>query len=552
MTEKGDGTPDTVSLPPTYAPSEAYTESPPPAYRGGRVGGGKVVQVVRLVCVTAVVLALLCGFFVLSSNYLKTRACTCEPRPLDTPEARAALLHAGFLQPPPPPSAQALVEEKKEEEIKENSLDLGDDTVLGEDALNENVLGEDVPPTDQVDALVEEVVEAEQQLEEEMKQVVEEEESALQDILSAQADHMKKIRLPVDLILGNPNLAGREVNCEVERRQVPVAPGVLSQTILVTCRDDDDDKDNTPLRPLGSAPRPPLSMLAPLMKMLTSRPGPQPRLVPVSLRGPVPLMQSRPVMQVPIRSPFPLPAKPRMSPVSVRGPMSPMSPMSPLSVVVPRPGPEEGPSDRMLPRHLQPVVRLTPRFLSAPREEPRPISLMGFQRGALPLPQARPRAPPRPISMSPPRPLPNFLPFNVLGDAEPRPATHMEMNHEPPRPAEDPTPPRMDFGPPRGHTLISDNPEEEPRSLPRAPPRLITLPKAIRVHTLPRDGLRPPSPMDMPRSFAPPPRFAPEARRSPISPEINPEAEIVAPPAPESDVAPPTAPQRKHHLLMVN
>ena len=58
----------------------------------------------------------------------------------------------------------------------------------------------------QVDALVEEVVEAEHQLEEEMKEVVEEEEAALQDILTAQADHMKKIKLPVDLILGNPNM----------------------------------------------------------------------------------------------------------------------------------------------------------------------------------------------------------------------------------------------------------------------------------------------------------------------------------------------------------
>lgn len=30
MAEKGDVPADTVSLPPTYAPSEAYTESPPP------------------------------------------------------------------------------------------------------------------------------------------------------------------------------------------------------------------------------------------------------------------------------------------------------------------------------------------------------------------------------------------------------------------------------------------------------------------------------------------------------------------------------------------
>ena len=46
------------------------------------MGDSKVVQIVKLVCVTLVLIALLSGFFVLSSNYLKTRACNCEQRHL--------------------------------------------------------------------------------------------------------------------------------------------------------------------------------------------------------------------------------------------------------------------------------------------------------------------------------------------------------------------------------------------------------------------------------------------------------------------------------------
>ncbi|XP_045137041.1 uncharacterized protein LOC123519571 isoform X2 [Portunus trituberculatus] len=516
MAEKGDGGSDTVSLPPTYAPSEAYTESPPPAYRGGR-GSGKTVQIVKLVCVTAVVIAFLSGFFVLASHYMKTRACTCDPRPLDSVEGRAALLHAGFL-PPPPPAAEALVGEKKvekvekkeeEEEINENTLDAGDDPVFGDD---------------QVDALVEEVVEAEHQLEEEMKEVVEEEEEALQDILRAQADHMKKIRLPIDLIMGNPNLAGKEVNCEVERRQVPIAPGVMSQTILVTCKDDEDQDKAIP-RPKPSlnpfpAPRPPMSLIAPLMKMLTSRPGPQPRLVPI----------------FPPRASFG--PKTRISPVVSLTPLSQHAPvMSHGPPVMPHGAPEprgnpEGLSDRMLPRHLQPIVRITPRFLSQARETTGKINMVSLQRGALPLPQATPRAPPSPISLSPfpPRPIMrSFLPFKVLADtptglSRPRPATHMEMKAE-----------EKDFGPPRGHTLIQNGRQltpVHPSGPIRPPPRLITLPKAIRVHTLPRN-----TPFNTPGSFeaspprfeaspprfeaspprfeASPPRFAPEGRRAP-------------------------------------
>ncbi|XP_063852783.1 uncharacterized protein LOC135095700 [Scylla paramamosain] len=467
----------------------------------GRVNGGKTVQIVKLVCVTAVVIAFLSGFFVLASHYMKTRACSCDPRPLVSAAGVAAEALVGEKE-----------VEKKEEEVQDNTLDAGDDPVLGD---------EQTPTQAQVDALVEEVVEAEQQLEEEMKEVVDEEEEALQDILKAQADHMKKIRLPIDLIMGNPNLAGREVNCEVERRQVPIAPGIMSQTILVTCKDDDDQNkavplsNGTPNRPFP-APRPPMSLIAPLMKMLTSRPGPQPRLVPVSLRGPMPFIsQGKSVLEFPVRSPFSMPMqKTRVSPVVGISPMSASGP-----VVMARANPE-GPTDRMLPRHLQPIVRITPRFLSQARDDSGKINLVGLQRGALPLPQALPRAPPRPVSLSPFPPrsvLPSFLPFKVLGDtpsgpARPRPATHMEMNA-----AEE----EKDFGPPRGHTLMQDGRQiipPHPNSPIRPPPRLITLPKAIRVHSLPRDSQMN-SPVNPQPSFeASPIRFAPEGRRAPLPP----------------------------------
>lgn len=600
MAEKGgDGGQDNVSLPPTYAPSEAYTESPPPAYRGARQNS-KVVQIVRLICVTAVVLALLTGFFVLSTHYLKARSCSCEPRSLDSEEGRTALLQAGFLHPILPPNAQPLVKEK-EEEAKVNTLDAGDDTVLGDEGMlkekqqqqQEKQQKKQEEEEQQLKAVLEEVAkeveEEEEKLEEELRREEEDEEEALQDILQAQAEHMKKIRLPIDLILGNnPALAGREVNCEVERRQIPVAPGIVSQTIFVTCRDTDDDPRDaangqpggdgpfplpplsqlTPPRPLRPRQGPPMSLLAPIMKMLTSRPGPQPRLVPISVRGPMPFIpQGRSSPRVPF--PFPM-SKPRMTPV----------------VILPRPGPQEGPSDRMLPRHLQPMVRLAPRVISLPRPDPSnqgPVSLMGLQRGAMPLPQARPRAPPHPVSLSSPpfpqRPIPAaFLPFNAISEPQtrpqPRPATHMEMI-APRQEPQDPTPPRMDFGPPRGHTLINGAPQDSPQAPPRSPPRLITLPKAIRIHTLPRESLTPPSPHfppQFPPQFSPqfppqfppqddnqppqPPRFAPEPLRSPNPPELNHEAEVISAPQsqgpPQGDIPSSPAPHRKHHLLMVN
>ncbi|KAK8379943.1 hypothetical protein O3P69_019760 [Scylla paramamosain] len=266
-----------------------------------------------------------------------------------------------------------------------------------------------------------------------------------------------------------------------------------------------------------------MSLIAPLMKMLTSRPGPQPRLVPVSLRGPMPFIsQGKSVLEFPVRSPFSMPMqKTRVSPVVGISPMSASGP-----VVMARANPE-GPTDRMLPRHLQPIApSLSPRPSPAPR--PRPVSLSPF--------------PPRSV-------LPSFLPFKVLGDtpsgpARPRPATHMEMNA-----AEE----EKDFGPPRGHTLMQDGRQiipPHPNSPIRPPPRLITLPKAIRVHSLPRDSQMN-SPVNPQPSFeASPIRFAPEGRRAPLPPQIDSDAEVIAPPS-SPDAFPPS-PQRKHHLLMVN
>ncbi|XP_045613945.2 RNA-binding protein 33 [Procambarus clarkii] len=359
MTEKADMPGDTVSLPPTYAPSEAYSESPPPAYRRDK---SSRVQIVKMVCATVVASAFIIGFFILTSNYLSSRACNCHKES----HAHKNLQAAGFVE---IPRVEALVDnsiqdnkvednkveenkvedkqiETKQTEAKPTEEEVSTETNIKDlDTLDDatlpsvdNQLSQEVVPEaeEAVRALVEEVEEIEEAEREILEAERQENQQTLQDIMRAQMDHMKKIKLPIDLILGNPALAGRDVNCEVERREQPLGGGIMTQAIIVTCHDNDDDDQQQqimsgPAFPPPGARRmgPPLSLIAPIMKMLTAKaasraaakqliPMSGPRFlpfpgapIPCSNNGPFPCMMTplkqMPLMAGPLSGPIPIP-----------------------------------------------------------------------------------------------------------------------------------------------------------------------------------------------------------------------------------------------------
>ncbi|XP_068207986.1 basic proline-rich protein-like [Palaemon carinicauda] len=341
MAEKGDGV-DTVSLPPTYAPSEAYTESPPPAYKRAK---STTVQVARMVCITLLAVAFMVGFFTLTSNYISAKQCDCH-----NDGHKHDHLHSASVL----PQVEKLVGEEglnKVEEMNGNELESPEEPVITKDVLQQDLQEEPVPDameeddgiiSDEVKALIEEVPE----IEEAEREI--EEELAVQDIMQKEIDEMKKkIKLPIDLILGNPSLAGRDVNCEVERRQQPIGGGIVTQAIIVTCSDDDDNRNNNPgilLSPPAPRPfGPPLSLLAPIMKMLSSRAkarvikpiqiktmaGPPPFALqsgprPCSPNGPFPCFINQPKnlgpFPGPMNGPFPMPG-PINGPIHLNGPM---------------------------------------------------------------------------------------------------------------------------------------------------------------------------------------------------------------------------------------
>ncbi|XP_064077856.1 uncharacterized protein LOC135195535 isoform X1 [Macrobrachium nipponense] len=329
MAEKGDVV-DTVSLPPTYAPSEAYTESPPPAYKRAK---STTVQVARMVCITLLAAAFMIGFFTLTSNYLSAKQCDCH----NTGHKHDNLHSASVL-----PQVEKLVGEEglnKVEEVNENGIDASEAPILSKDILQQDQQEEAVPdaqeetdniPEEEVEALVEEVAEiedAERKIEEEIE---------VQEIMQKEIEEMKKkIKLPIDLILGNPSLAGRDVNCEVERRQQPIGGGIVTQAIIVTCSDDDSSNDRPGIIVSPPGPRPfgpPLSLLAPIMKMLSSKA--KARMVkPIQIKT----MAGPPPFALP--APFTLPSGPR-----------PCSPNDPFPCIMnqpknlgPFPGPVNGP-----------------------------------------------------------------------------------------------------------------------------------------------------------------------------------------------------------------
>ncbi|CAL4068569.1 unnamed protein product [Meganyctiphanes norvegica] len=346
MSEKGDMPPDhgdQVSLPPNYAPSEAYTESPPPAYSNKK---SSMVAVTRMVCLTILAGAFMIGFFSLTHSWLQTRSCNCQHEDHD------GIRSASFVEFPPAPQVEALVAHK-EEEVPENTIitDINNNMSQLEEELNEQdkpKLEENgqIMPSDDIHPTIDEEVSALQQeveILEEVESELEDERHILEESAQQEFDEVNKnIKIPLDVILGNPALSGRDVNCKVDRRQQDIG-GLMTQAIIVTCEDKDDGPAITPLlsspsskRPLG----PPLSLLAPIMKMLAAKAkqrsqefnsmnlnkpeiifGAKPVIMASKMSGPIegPIRMIRGPFPGPMSgpSPFPMPA-PRF--LSMRGP----------------------------------------------------------------------------------------------------------------------------------------------------------------------------------------------------------------------------------------
>ncbi|KAK7080112.1 hypothetical protein SK128_019248 [Halocaridina rubra] len=339
------------------------------------------VQVARMVCITILAVAFMIGFFVITSNYLSSKQCDCSKNNAD-------LQTAGVL--PPVEKLVGAEELNKIQDMNNNEIDeqeplpSASPKVLLQNEFDEIAVPDaqeeldDNIPVEEVQALLEEVTEIEEEAEREQEQL------GIQDIMKQEIDDMKKkIKLPIDLILGNPSLAGRDVNCEVERRQHPIGGGIVTQAIIVTCSDSDDNNariegPSVVMTPPG--PRrlgPPLSLLAPIMKMLTAKAmsraekpveikavnipfpmlpqaGPQ----PCSPNGPFPCFMNQPgPLPVPVRGPMPHPffgPFPGPFPGRVNGPFpNPVNGPFPGPVDDPYPeqfsGPNPGPIGRPFP-----------------------------------------------------------------------------------------------------------------------------------------------------------------------------------------------------------
>lgn len=398
---------DTVSLPPTYAPSEAYSDSPPPAYKRSK---STTVQVARMVCITLLAVAFMIGFFVITSNYLSAKQCDCS---------KHEDLHTASVL----PSVEKLVgaeELNKVEEMNGNAVEEEASTATPKTFLEKE--GEEIAvpdaqeelddnvPLEEVQAFINDVAEIEDEAEREKEQM------GVQDIMNQEIEDIKKkIKLPIDLILGNPTLAGRDVNCEVERRQQPIGGGIVTQAIIVTCSDNDDEEAKVEgpgfvMTPPG--PRrlgPPLSLLAPIMKMLTAKAmarqekpieiktinaipipfPPQTGPQPCSPNGPFPCFMNQPV-------PFPGPMNGPM-PGPFNGPM-------PNPFFGPFPGPFPGPMNGPFPGPMNgPFPGPFPDTMNGPFPGP-----MGGPMGG---PFPGPMGGPFPDSFSGPNPGPISGPF---------------------------------------------------------------------------------------------------------------------------------------------
>jgi len=229
---------DTESLPPQYASSEsAFSDSPPPAYRKTNTVR---LQVTRIVCATVLLSGFLTGFFILAHSWINARdACHC-PEAYQPLPAAGRLVQAGVL---PDVTIQDIAPKMSDvaNEVESRQVD--------------------IPLPFEEEEVKEDLAIAEK--------VLEEEANELQDI--EEEKEGKKVRLPVGMLLGNPALAGKDVQCKVQQKVTNLGGGLLSKTIMVTC--DDDSAEEPALLPSSrpTPPRPPMSLLAPILKMMAAR-----------------------------------------------------------------------------------------------------------------------------------------------------------------------------------------------------------------------------------------------------------------------------------------
>ncbi|KAF2364521.1 hypothetical protein FHG87_004719 [Trinorchestia longiramus] len=345
--EKGDLPQDTDSLPPNYASSEAYSDSPPPAYRKTSTVR---LQITRVVCFTVLAAGFLTGLFILAHTWINTKnACDCDVVP-NLPMQSASIMEASSI-----PKIANLEGNPGLEIIENNAMD--------EDVVDDRGQTEEYnydQESRQMDIPLPDEDESSEITEDSIDDITVEEDDGLQNLIT---DSENRVKLPVDLLLGNPALAGKDVQCKVEKKIQNLGGGILSKTIMVTCDDDGDDDDEvTPvMNPfgalMGSRPpvAPPMSILAPILKMMAARansrlqrqmqprpsfrPLPQPFFQPIgiSVNGPVPQAFQGPFSNS-IESSGPMPV-PVMGSIAVRGPMNEGPSSNDFSQTMPMPGP---------------------------------------------------------------------------------------------------------------------------------------------------------------------------------------------------------------------
>jgi len=258
MSEKGDLPQDTESLPPHYASSEVYSDSPPPAYRKTSTVR---LQITKIVCLTILLGGFLIGSFILAHTYVANqRACNCEKAVPNLPPMSDALIQANVMP-----------------------VDIDNDIAPNEEEAPQAREAEPLAYDDQSRQMDIEIPLDEEELKEDLEiagRVIEEEAEELQHLDAEEVlEEPKKVKLPIDMLLGNPALTGKDVQCKVEKKMQNLGNGVFSRTIMVTCDDDNEEpkgvmKQKSPfgmIRPLGIPPRPPMSFIAPILKMMAAR-----------------------------------------------------------------------------------------------------------------------------------------------------------------------------------------------------------------------------------------------------------------------------------------
>jgi len=263
--EKADLPHDTDSLPPHYASSEAFTDSPPPAYRKPSTVR---LQITRWICLTILLVGFLTGFFILAHSYLKLahspQQCHCPESIELLPRTPEALVQAKAL----PLELLGNKGEMPNMEAFGNGIEEDASFRQMENARSRQ-MDIDIPLEEEV---MEDLVAAEKTIEEEVNEL-----QNLTEDQENQEEPPKDVKLPIDMLLGNPALAGKDVKCKVEKKIQNLGGGILSKTIMVICDDNEDQPEETKseieVRPLGpvGVPRPPLSLLAPIFQMMKNR-----------------------------------------------------------------------------------------------------------------------------------------------------------------------------------------------------------------------------------------------------------------------------------------